>query len=254
MTEAQSVREKILRKVRGLAAMAVSAKEVSTEEEAYLFAERMREMMLRHKISQLELDANDPQLKAEAMHKVRITSDHGVTMTKRRCAWSERLGAVVAKAHFTRVVCHIRSSSLTFAGHESDVAASVEAYAYLWQVLESLSWKAYNKLFYGERAKGHMGDVGLARGYRAAYLRGFVSRLSARYVKQMEQLESDKVVTVGALVLMKNVTVAVNQYVVSWTRPAARVRGQRADNSRGYRDGQLAADKLSLKPKAKAIC
>lgn len=246
-----SNRDKIIDKIKKLRAHQESVERLNEEEEARAFAVRIHELMLRHKIAEHELNTADTDDKnKDIVHRYMRASD-GVEHKRQRTAWSEHLGAVVAKAHQCCTVSIYRSNYLIFVGTEQDTEAAIQTFSYLWNVMDKMSWKAYNKLFYGEKAKGQNGDISLARGYRQAWLTGFITLLAQRYEAAMRNL-LDEATNPMALARIGKDLQRAEEDRAKWTKQAPR-RKRKDLNTLGFMHGRKAAEKTPLSGEARQI-
>lgn len=237
---------KILEKIAKLKAHAESAKNIGSEAEAEAFATMMQTLLIKHKLSLTDLEyANYEKDDPVGTHRIDYTKYPEFKVKHSRVAWAESLASIVAEAHFCKILVAPRSNKLWLVGREQDAQIAEYMIMTLTRNVEKIADKAYVKYFYACRDQGRVED---ARGYRASFLKGFVSRLRVRYQEELKREEST---TSTALIRLTGAMTVVNEFIKkNYTQSASAVRGREGYNGDGYRDGRAAADKVNLKPNA----
>lgn len=249
--------DKVLDKLGKLKAHMESAKEIGNEEEAQAFAGMLQSLLAKHKLEMSDLTySSHLQDEPVAMYGVgeAVIWQNGqrvlngfpeVKVKKTRVAWCERLCSVIANAHSCKMVVATGSSFLYLVGRKSDVAVAEYLFITMQRFAEKMAEKEYVKYFYECR---ELGFVEQARGFKSAWLVGFINRLYERFEDEKAKLASQYAGT--ALVRLNREALAVKEYVDKNTKPANGVTGRQSDCGEGYRRGKKAADGLNLKANA----
>lgn len=250
-------RDKILDKLKKMKAQADSAAVCSTEAEAQAFAAAMQRLMSEHKIlmSEVEHAALDKDEPVEETRSSGMASNDPsrpeFVRLKQRCEWMEHLAAVVAKAHYCRIIVHPSCAILSFAGRRNDGLAAVQTFEYMVKCACSLGRAAYFKAW-GAYQKNP--SVGWTRGFYRSYLLGFAVRLGERYKEEMDKMKAEWANSGTALMRLTDALVPVNKYIATKTNAlgkkvfsnAARV-GVGVQNGKAYEEGRRAADGMKLR-------
>lgn len=232
-----------------------SAEKIGNIEEAEKFAAMMQKLMDKHTISLTDLEYQE--YKTEEIIEMDLDQKkHGIQHKKTRIEWQESLASIVAKAHNCAILVRQGSNVITFVGTRSDVQVAEYVFVTMSRLAESFAQKAYVKYYIECRNDG---DVTMARGYKASFLRGFLVRLQERLRKNREDTiirataeeakRGDRSST--ALIRLSQAMTRVNEYMKKpqfKSIPAA--SGRKLGNRDGYADGKAAADKVNLGGKA----
>lgn len=238
----QEVNEKLLDRIRKLHAHAESAKNLKNEAEAAAFAAKVQELLTQHKLdmSQLEFDQQD---KDEPIGQTYIeTSPTG--HKKSRIAWREQLASAVAKAHYCRILVIPGSSKVLLVGRPVDRQIAEYIITTLSGLAEVMADAAYVKYFYAKKA---VGQVHEARGYRPAWLIGFVNTIRRRYAEEMVKAQAAAQSNGMSLIRLDQEQAKVEAYKDQIGRPVHGVRGSSSSNQAGFRHGAQAGEKVDIR-------
>lgn len=239
-------RERVLDKLKKMYRHAKSAEAIGSEAEAQAFAAKVQELLSRHKIDMSEveyqkLDETDPIL----WRYVDFDSAN-VPIRTRRVEWQENIADVVCQAYFCKLVLASKGSGLHFVGRGSDAEAAEQVFLYLIRVASNLADKAYVRFFFEARAAG---NVRLARGFRASYLRGFAGRLTERFSEERERMRQEAAASQLALVRLTDALEQARDHVAysGRTKPSS-VLGNpfKEENEPGFQRGRRDAGDLPI--------
>lgn len=238
MTRDDSKMDKLLDKLKKIKAHAESADKIGNEAEAEAFAAMLQRLMLRHKIDMTDLDFEVEDAKEQVTRGNIDWKD--IKVRKSRVAWIERLAGIVARAYFCRILVHPGSSRLTLVGRESDRLIAEYIIITLVRLAEKLAKKERDKVYRQNRMR--------ASGFQAAFLKAFTIRIAERLEDERRTAETS---SSTALVRINRAEADVNEYMKSFTKKAAIVRGSRRDfNAEGMRKGRAVADSMNLRGNA----
>lgn len=238
-----------------------SAKKVSTEAEVGLFASKIQELLTKYKIDEAEVRAAllveegkspDGDAIVEKMvphsgftkYAGKNSTAEGFPFKQRRTPWSERLASTIAKANYCQILFHEKRNSIWFVGREIEVDTCIQVFLYLAAAAERISWIEYQKAF--DKAKS-MGYPEQARGFRASFLLGFVSRLGERYDAHWEKMRQEWLKDTKALVSLKDAREAVREHVQKKFSTAKNAEVT-IENRDGYYHGRVVGDTVPIEP------
>jgi phosphoribosyl-ATP pyrophosphohydrolase len=240
--------EKLLDRIKKMHAKAESAKQLGNEAEAFAFASAVQKLLLKHNLEMTDVEAaleaqHDP-VKAHYFHPQAF----GLPFKKGRVLWSELLAHVVADAHMCGILPVHRTNTFMIIGTRSNRQACEFMTVFLTRYAIEHSEKDYVRYFYECKAGG---DVKLARGYKAGWLMGFVTRLAERYKQDKAAVvkEAEKV-NPYAMVRLKDQMVKVAEVrdiLVTGKGAAPRMREPGDGTAAGVEDGAGHGDKVQLK-------
>ena|SRR5690242_19295057 len=244
--------ETIIDKLRKLRAHAESAQKIGNEAEAQAFAAKVQELLSKYKLSmgQIEYEARDHR---DPVAEERVDwVKHGFKRKRQRVAWVEILAGVVAQAYYCRILVHPGSNTITFVGREQDRKMAEFMLVTLVRFLDGdgkyysgLAGQEYVKFYHQCQEEG---DVTRSRGFREAFLRGFITRLHQRFGEELRRVEKSAPTTSTAIVRLSTALKEVDKYMEKYKGRAASVHMNRS-NAEGYRRGRDAADRVNLSPK-----
>jgi len=110
---------------------------------------------------------------------------------------------------------------------------------------DGLAGQEYVKFYHQCQEEG---DVTRSRGFREAFLRGFITRLHQRFGEELRRVEKSAPTTSTAIVRLSTALKEVDKYMEKYKGRAASVHMNRS-NAEGYRRGRDAADRVNLSPK-----
>jgi hypothetical protein len=236
--------DKLLGKLAKMVAARDGEAAIGNEAAAEAFASAINRMLLDHDLTMAEVDFASA-IKEEPIIELHVNlTNFGVDRKKVRIGWQEALARIVATAHLCKFMVVRGSNAIIFVGTKEHATVAEYAYGTLTAATESMSWKAYNKMFYGLQNNG--GDVRECRGYRAAWLSGFVNRMEQRF--REAQMGAFATVAPGVGLMRVNQSLAKAQDYLDGkktkTSPAARM--DNSWNRAGREDGKAAANAIPL--------
>lgn len=170
--------KKILKKIKGLLAIAKDSKGSSDEESqsAFLLAQRL---MVENDISKNEL--------IDSIEDVGSIGEESVTVYKKLFWWERELGEIISKNF--KVKCfysHKKTkykSKIVFYGFGSDLELAKEMYLLAYEVL-LFHTKIYIETFYEENGDIYERSRYMTESIKSSYIRGFLSGLNSRFSEQ----------------------------------------------------------------------
>lgn len=236
--------DKLLDKLAKMVAARDGEAAIGNEEAADAFASAISRMLLEHDLSMEEVTY---RASVDSDPVIEVVSDlpkYGAEHKKARVGWQEALAATVADAHLCKFIIYRGSNRICFVGTKSHATVAEYAYGTLVAATEKMSWSAYNKMFYGLKGRGE--DVSACRGFRAAWLTAFVSRIAARFAEVKRQAVANAAPGMGLMRISQSLAKAdafLKTKKLSRTRAASMGHG---GNAEGARQGREAADKIEL--------
>lgn len=237
--------EKIIDKIRKLHAKAESCEKIGSQEEAEAFAGMVNQLLLKHNLSMSEVDW-DKREDTDPICQVWVDfKSQGIASKKARQQWSEHLAGIIARAHFCKILISTGSNRICLIGHKSDREIAEYLFVTMYKLAEKMAEKEYVKYFYECRDNG---DVTEARGFKSAWLHGFVLGLSKRF-----DAERNAAAPSGstALVRLNRALIEVNDWMknLKGLRSVNRLN-QFRHNVEGQRRGEQMANEVSLRANA----
>lgn len=247
-------REKVLDKLVKMIAQRDSEEKLGNAAAADAFAGAINRMMLEHEITAVDVDR---AASAEDDPVVEVVLDfeaRGVDRVRRRVAWQEGLARVVARGHLCRFLVCPGSNRVWFVGVQSHAVVAEYVYGLLVRSAAKMAEEEYVAFFRAlQRDPGR--DVGEARGFKAAWLDAFVSRIAERLrearAAAVAASASAGVSSSTAIVRLDQSLARVDAYMKE-TRGERRGRGVDALNAAGRANaegraaGRAAADRVAL--------
>lgn len=202
----------VVEKIRKLIAHERSARKIGSVAEAAAFAARIQDLLIKHNLSLIEVERDQPDKGAISEERYRV-----------RPAWEAvTLAAIVTRAHFCAVIR--THDGLLFAGREEDRLVSIAMFGYLLSVMRRVARneEALSKKL-GRRIKR----------FKPAFYAGFLTALKERY----RGPESEECTALMRHSKEAEAHIRKNHAVVE---RAHRVNGRlnRVAAERGYRAGQ----------------
>jgi hypothetical protein len=234
--------DKILDKLTKLKAHAESAAAIGNTAEAEAFASMINTMLLRHELSMEDIPTDRQQAEDPIIEQRIDPRMHGLKYSRSRIGWQERLADVVAEAHMCRLLIHSGTNYVTFVGTKSHVAVAEHAYGVLAGAADRMSTAARDAYW-----REHRNDPGFESGnYRAAWLRGFISRIAERFREARRKEVAQAPSSSTALVRLNQALVRASNYIdKNYKRKITSARIGRGIG-RGERDGRRAADAMKI--------
>lgn len=241
--------EKVIDKIRKLHAHAQSAEKIGSEQEAQAFAQMVNRLLNQHRLELTDIQfeeqrKNEPVTQAEIDFRKYGDTHRGKKVEWKhksvRVEWIEKLAGVVAGAHSCQILVVEKSNRLFLCGTETNRQIAEYVLITLMRVAEKLSWDEYAKFFYRSRDEG---DVTRARGFRHAWLIGFISRIAERFDEEKRKMQGDTTGT--ALVRYDREKADVQDFLKNATR-AKNLPVKTAHNIHGIIAGRKKADDMNL--------
>lgn len=234
--------DKIIDKIRKLHAMAEGAKAIGSEQEAQAFAGMVNQMLNKHRLELTDIQFEE-QRKTEPVESSEINwATHDIPTRKVRIEWIERLAKIVALAHTCDIMVLPGSSRIWLVGSASNRAVAEYLLVTLMRAAEKIAEKEYVRFYYKCRDEG---DVTRARGYRSAFLLGFIDRINQRFDEAKRKMQGDDTGT--ALVRFNQEKADVSAFFIARdNKKSAHGLSHSLRNIAGYRDGQKKADDMSI--------
>lgn len=233
---------KILDKIKKLHLKAESCKEIGSDHEAAAFAEMVNRMLNEHRLSLTDIQFEEKR-KSEPVEQHEITWDD-VRVRNNRVRWIESLAKDVAVAHTCDILVLQGSSRIWVVGARSNREIAEYMIVTLVRLAEQIAEKEYVKYYYKCRDEG---DVTRARGFKAAFLDGFVTRIGRRLDEEKRRMEGE---SSTALVRFNQEAADVKNFFAKFTKPAAALSRNRKSHDDGYRAGMQKADDMNLNANA----
>ncbi len=241
--------EKIIDKIRKLHLHAQSAEKIGSDAEAQAFAQMVNRLLNQHRLEMTDIQFEEKR-KSEPVTQVEIDfRKHGDTYRgkkvewkykKTRVEWIEKLASIVARAHSCEILVFENSNRLGLVGTETNRQIAEYVLITLMRSAEKVSWDEYAKYFYKCRDEGH---VESARGFRHAWLIGFIGRISERFEEEKRKMQGDTTGT--ALVRYDRERMDVQDFIKNMGR-AKMVPSRTIHNYAGVMAGRKKADEMNL--------
>lgn len=240
---------KLVDRIKKMHAKAESAKQLGNEAEAFAFASAVQKLLLKHNLEMSEVEAAAAEKEDPIKAHYFDPRAFGLPRKRRREHWSELLARIVADAHMCGILPVHRSNEILLIGTRQNRQACEFMLVFLTRYAIEHSEKDYVRYFYQCKDDG---DVTMARGYKAAWLMGFVTRLAARYkADKQEVIKEVQQVNPYALVRLKHQMVKIDGIRDSLSDkkgPAPQGRDLSKDGSgAGFVDGAKHGDQVQLK-------
>lgn len=225
-----------------------SARQIGSLDEANAFAEKISALLIKHKISIAEVDQKTQQkVSAEKVgvgaFDAEKAKNFGVKSRGKRVAWIEELAAVIAQAHFCRILVAKRTSSIWFVGKPTDREVTEFLFAVLTRQIDEHVDKEYRRQFMKLRQQGRSNEM---HGWRASFLKACVARIAQRFA----EIRAQQVHGNAANALVRAADAEVDEWLMQRYRGSKStigvLRGGRVTNQQGVVDGRTYADNLNL--------
>lgn len=236
----------ILNRLKKLHNKAESAKQLGNEAEANAFMSKVQELLMKHKLEMSEVlhtkrDEQDPMVEDYV-----DAESYGLQKRAVRMAWIEQLASAIAAAHFCRILVHRGTADVTFIGRRTDVMLAKYVFVTMQRFAHDAADKAYAAYY---RQCQRESATYRAKGYRAAWLRGFAMRVTQRYAEETQRFREELKKAGHALIRLDNALAEVNQHIEKSikTRQVRAVSGKRDQHTDGFRDGVRKANEANLR-------
>lgn len=241
-------REKVLEKLRKLHAMAESAREIGSEEEAQAFASKVQQLLTSYKLSQSDLGQHREAPVEEPINIYYVKWEElGEDFTGRtaRAGWAEQLALIVARAYYCDFLI-TRTYAASFVGAETDRKICVYMFVTIARFLHKLADREMHLFWVKNTVDGKLPDH--CKGFRHGFLTGFIQRLAERFEEEIRPKENVDNSSVTAIVLVRKNSLA---RIKDWEHRNLQMRtGRMASvsmgNSQGRARGRQCANDLNL--------
>jgi hypothetical protein len=246
-------RTKLLDRIRKIWMKAESLKTMGPayEQEALTFAAEAQKMLAKYKLSLSDLEM-------EAMEREEPIGEEAIEGERKTRVedWVRALAYVVAGAHFCRAIMEKGSDRVWIVGRPTDRSVCMFIFTTLRRAADEMSDKAA-RTFRKQQRRAHGETTHENRGYRNAWLAGFVERIAERYREENRKMETEQKKSGGtSLVLVrKNAEVAIERFVNA-NIPLVNTRSRRPRSGRGSgesahhtgrEDGRAAANTVNIR-------
>jgi hypothetical protein len=239
--------EKIIDKLKKLHNMAEGAAAVGNEAEAQAFAEAFQRMLNQHKLSMSDIDWNNlAKEEPVAEHHIDFTKYPDFETKRSTIQWESILAAIIAEAHYCQIIRYIGTNRFLLVGRKSDAEVAEYTIMTLLRAADKIAVREYGAYYRKCQAAG---DVTRARGFKDAFLLGFINRIKERY-----DLARNGDGTSTALVRIAREKKAVEDFMQA-KREAGNLKSLQSRkrwsfNEAGRRRGREVADGMDLDGKA----
>lgn len=174
-----SEQNSIVEKITKLLRKAENAKEIGSVAEAEAFAEKVQELLVRHKLSHSDLEQNDKS--GHIIQALFNPAEFDLKVNKRYCDWQAFLMRVLAEDADCRTFGFRDSNCFLCIGRSIDVYTLFRTFAAIQRLIQQESDKAYWRMYAAAYRAGRRHDP---RGFKANWLLGAVEGLNAKLVKR----------------------------------------------------------------------
>jgi len=179
----ENINESILKKIKGLLAIANDHKDDEESQSAFLLAQKL---MIKHNISLSTVEENNEK----------VSIEEGQVTVFKKLFWWERKLAIIISENF-RVKNFInwkklknekqRKSALIFFGFEKDVELAKEMYILAYEALNLYSNRFVEAYYQHEYERSHK----TTKRVKDSYMRGFLEGLDEKFDEQVAQMQQE---------------------------------------------------------------
>lgn len=191
------VSEAILQRIVKLLNMSEGAKSIGNQQEAEAFAEKVQELLVKHKLSMTDLDIakqeTDDPISGEVFDPYYVK---GVKVRRTRMLWQEVLAQAVASSYFCEVRVYPSSNRMVFIGRDSDRRIAMYVYHTLVAASERLVKIEYRQLKKQMRSPGEW-SKGFHSSFHTGFSIGIKERLTVTRRELMRGAASTALVRIG---------------------------------------------------------
>lgn len=229
--------EKIIRKVRGLLAIAQDERNDEESQSAFILAQKL---MLQYGIQNSDIESQTIQQQTAAIQETKVT------VYKRLFWWERHLAQIISKnfrvKYFlnSKMVGRQQKRQIVFYGLVSDLPLAKEIYLLAYEVLLFHS-KTFVNRYYQQQEKSTRNRY-VTESLKTSYIRGFLSGLDERFNEQVAALKEQY----ELLVLIPEVVEQAYEELSShWGKPLA-LQAPNVNVLEAYQDGYLAGKKIDF--------
>lgn len=235
---------KILDKIKKLHLKAESCRDIGSDAEAQAFAEAVSRMLNDHRLSMSDLQF-ETERKSEPVDKHIVEWEaHGLKTRAVRTKWIERLAAIVARAYTCDILVFLGSSRVVLVGTLTNRQVAEYTLVTLVRAAEKIAEAEYVKYYYKCRDEG---DVTMARGFKVAFLDGFVARIAVRFAEEKARMEQQ---SSTALVRFDKSAADVRDFMAGHGGGKASQLTRSSHNGAGYKAGAEKAESMDIRGRA----
>lgn len=200
-------RENIIEKIRKLQAHAESAHKLGNVEEAQLFAGKVSELLMRHKLEMSDIDTEEHSQDDEIDSTVVDPRDHGYEFASKRIYWQEHLASIVAHYNFCRIMVLPGRNKIFFVGKAEDRAVAIYLFVYLVKTLAPAAQKAYDDAYYARAAQ----FLPMPPNFKKSFFIGAITALKNRFDAMRKSVEHE--VGESCTALIRKTDAALQKYI-----------------------------------------
>lgn len=235
--------DKILDKLSKLKAAQESEAKIGNTAAAESFAAMINSMLLKHELSMEEIPQGGVAQDEPIVELMVDLSSHGIKQVRVRLGWQEALARIVAKAHLCKHLISKGSNRIWFVGTKSNTTVAEYAYGVLASAADRMSMAAREEWWRKECGGQHLASGN----YRAAWLHGFIERISERFDEARRQEVRATGDASTALIRLNNALVRAQSYVSeNYKKKAIPAASMSTGNWDGRAAGRAAADKMAI--------
>lgn len=226
--------ESIIKKIKGLLAIADDAKNDEESQSAFLLAQKL---MIKHDIQQIEIE--------NSTEKQEIIKGQAVSH-KKLFWWEKRLAGIISKNFKVKFYYHNKildgekrtKTSIIFFGFNNDVKLAKEMYVLAYDAICKYSEK-YVKNYYKEvfaiRTKAKTNEL------KNSYMLGFLNGLKRKFELQIKEMEQE----FGLMIITpKEVSRAYNDLAKGFTGKAKPVKTPSIGEVEAYHRGRKEGERI----------
>jgi hypothetical protein len=234
-------KQKVINKLIKMQACRQSEAELGNSAAAEAFAGAINRMLLDYELNPSDLDYaratdNDPVI------EMRVNlSAHNIESSKVRSAWQEQLASSIARAHLCTILIRPGSNDIYFVGTKSHTLVAEYVYGTMVPAVAKMSKKA--EIDYWRETGFGRGIHNKAKGYRAAWIEGFIGRIWERFAEARRAAVAESTARTGSsketgLIRLDGALAKVQAYIDNkFSYRAARSAGALNHRCRNHTDG-----------------
>jgi hypothetical protein len=229
----------IIERAKQIRALAESERSLGHEEAAKNFAAILQNLLLKHELDMVDVDAH-----VENPIETRILdwSEHGLPRSKTRCTWTERLAYLVTRSYGCGFMVTTGTNRLVIVGKRLNRELCEYTLVVLCRSAREVAESEYSVAF---RAAYAAGEVHRVRGFKKAFLFGFVTRVGERLAAEVTRFKDAE--SRGEMALVRVDTDADEAMKFAWSiGRAARTPHVEITCAEGLERGRARAEEVDL--------
>lgn len=248
--------DRILEKLRKLRAHQESAAKIGNEAEAQAFADRVSELLLKHRLTLSDVELAQEEVENPVGQSEWVAPDAwGDRLWSQPVTWSENLAGVIAEANCCKILPAINNNFICFIGKDGDrqvveylfITLAATAMRLCAKDLKAARMRAFRG---GEEAREGWKDSGGNIAYKFSWYRGFVAAIETRLQETRKRIELEA----GDCTALVRASQAVERYMDRFKEYKVRGYKGRGHSSeafeRGFKHGQEASLQANALPAA----